>query len=131
MMQDRAYEALLAEFDKAIRGMARKFAGQNEDLYEDLWQIGRIALWKDVDLTKVRANRSSMIRKAIKCRMIDFLRAYKPGRYLSLDEFFEKGWQVSDDSLGDLYLHPTRQNIPEPDAGAPQVPDLEDDDHHP
>lgn len=100
-------EVLLAEFEKPIRGMARKLAKQDEDLFEDLCQIGRLTLL-NVNQASVRSNRSSMIRKAVKCRMIDFLRSFNPARYVSLDSFIEEGWQLSGVVTAEMYLRPPK-----------------------
>lgn len=94
-MSDAEFGVLMEQFDKPIRGIARKLSGQSEDLYDELYQVGLIALWRDVDPSRSHTNLSSMVRKAVKCRMIDFLRAYKPNRYQSMEEMFDNGWQLS------------------------------------
>jgi hypothetical protein len=83
-MEDEEYNILLAEYALSIRKIARKLGGSDDDLVEDLQQVGRITLW-NLDLTRIESNRDSYIRQALKFRMIDFIRQTKVGKEESLD----------------------------------------------
>lgn len=104
-------EVYYAKYIVAIRGIARKFAGSDDQLMEDLEQEGALALMR-LDPSKAKINEGAWIRQAIKHRMVDFLRKYRPQRYESLDQRFECGDQLEQLDTGELILRSTRHPMP-------------------
>lgn len=110
-MTEDEYNVLLAEYALSIRKIARKLGGPDDDLVEDLQQVGRITLW-NLDLSRVESNRDSYIRQSLKFRMIDFIRQTKVGKHESLDGRMLSnggmgaGDQVTKDSSGQIIIVP-------------------------
>jgi DNA-directed RNA polymerase specialized sigma subunit len=91
------------KYAKLIRALARKRAKRDEALYEDLEQVGRIALW-NLDPSKAKTNEDAWIRQAIKFKMIDHLRKQRYKDLDSLDFCLNQGDQVSQDEFGETQL---------------------------
>jgi RNA polymerase sigma factor (sigma-70 family) len=76
------------QFSRSIKAIARKISGTNETLFDDLVQVGRIALWK-FDTTKVQTNLTGCVNRHLRNRMIDYIRAEGGrSRNTSLDDPF-------------------------------------------
>jgi len=99
----RQFEKYLALYQGTITAIARKLAGRDDDLVEDLEQEGRVALLF-LDPGMARTNLDSMIRQAAHFRMIDFLRRLNPQQYDSLDAMLLNGCQLERDAYGDPHL---------------------------
>lgn len=95
-MSDAAYNELLARYRDVIEGIARKFAGPELDLFDDLVSVGMIALW-ELDTSKATRNVDAFIRNAIRNRLVDHLRWLDPERFDRLDEHLAGGAQVITD----------------------------------
>lgn len=88
-------------YRRIICAIARKLAGYDAGLYDDLCQAGAIKLWQ-VDVTRAHTNPDSYIRQAIKRGMIDFLRSEGSRDTISLDGILREGFhQVVEDEDGD------------------------------
>lgn len=110
-MDTQQAEVYYHRYITPIRGIARKFAGSDDALMEDLVQEGCLALMR-LDPSKARVNENAWIRQALKHRMVDFLRKYRPQRYESLDARFESGDQLERLEDGELLLRSTRHTLP-------------------
>lgn len=105
LTKTRAYQVLLDRYAPAIRRLARKYGKADDDLVEDLQQVGRITLW-ELDLDKVKSNEDAFVRQAIKYRMIDWLRSEGNYRKESLDSKMSGGAQVVKDATGKAKILP-------------------------
>jgi len=116
----RDYERYYERYLPAIKGIARKLAGSDNELAEDLEQQGALELLQ-LQPAKATRNESAWIRQALKRRMIDFLRKYNPAIYQSLDARLENGDQVERNANGQLTLlsshHPAPRLHCDPDEG--------------
>lgn len=93
------------KYKSTIQAIARKLARENDDLVEELFQEGCIAML-NCKPEKAKTNQSAFIRQAIKFRMIDYLRReLKHMRTESLDVVFPNEMGPEDgpfeDGLGD------------------------------
>jgi len=130
-MFNRYYEKYFV-VDKSIQRLARKLAKNDRALYEDLVQVGLIALWKLNPKNAVR-NEDAWIRQALKRRMIDFLRKDRPKdiRLDSLDARLAAGDQLEKDpETGQFHLveYPGKSNMFPRDLVRPVTPPAPDDD---
>jgi len=89
-----------------ITAIARKLARSDDDLVQDLHQVGAIALFR-LDVSKSLSNPDSWIRQAVKFKMIDFLRKNNPRAFDSLDAALENGDQLERSESGELVLRRT------------------------
>jgi len=105
-MTDAEYNARLKRYALAIRKLARKYGKTDNDLVEDLEQVGRITLW-ELDLSTVKTNEDAFVRQAIKFRMIDFLRTIKDTRTESLEKRVGSGDQITQDDTGRQRIIPS------------------------
>lgn len=71
---DQEYEAFVRKYQLSINGIARRIAGRNDELCEELLQVGLIALWK-FDPTKATSNLDGLVKRHLRNRMIDFIRS--------------------------------------------------------
>jgi len=93
----RQFERYLRRYKDTIAAIARKFAGRDDDLAEELRQEGLIALW-NVKPARAVKNKDAYIRQALKFRMVDHLRRLRPKQFDSLDRMLEAGEQLERDS---------------------------------
>ena len=96
-MTHDVFERILVQYGPIIAAIARKLAGRDEYLVEELVQEGRISLW-GLKLSRVRKNKDSYVRNAIRFRMVDHLRRYRSSRMDSLEFHAEMGRQIEKDS---------------------------------
>lgn len=75
------YNAFVKRYQLSINGIARRIAGRNEELFEELLQIGLIALWR-FDPAKAKTNLDGLVKRHLRNRMIDFIR----GTYSKYDQ---------------------------------------------
>lgn len=92
-MDEKQYEGYLARYINDIQAIARKLAKRDQELFEDLVQEGRIALW-GLNPKKARDNEDAWIRQAIYNKMVSFLRRERRRSFDSLDSLIERGAQV-------------------------------------
>lgn len=85
-MTDEQFAEYHVKFQRSIYAIARKIAGPNENMYDDLVQVGTIALWR-FNLDKVQTNVVGCINRHLRNRMIDFVRAEQPkAKLVTLDD---------------------------------------------
>lgn len=117
-MRQREFTKYYERYLPTLKAIARKLAGRDDELAEDLQQEGAMLLWS-LDPTKASKNLDAWIRKAIYNRMVGFLRAYDPQKYESLDARLESGDQLEQlEDTGEVVLFTSR----------PAPPRLMDDD---
>lgn len=102
-MTDAQFAVCYEKYDAPIRAIARLIAKTNNDLCDDLYQEGIIALWK-LDLAKVKKNERACVLQAARNRMIDFIRNEKRESAESLTVRFAQGDQVITDETGSIRL---------------------------
>jgi RNA polymerase sigma factor (sigma-70 family) len=94
---------------KIVQRIARKYAGSDEDLYEDLVQEALMRLW-ELEPERASSNLDSWVRQALRNAIIDYLRKNNPRQYESLDARLLTGEQLERDAAtGDLRLISTRR----------------------
>lgn len=87
-----------------VQRIARKLATDDEELYQDLVQVGLIRLSKLVP-SKATTNTDAWIRQSMKYAMVDYLRKNQPKHYESLDSRLAAGDQIEEDeATGTLRL---------------------------
>lgn len=87
-----------------VQRIARKLATDDEELYQDLVQVGLIRLSKLVP-SKATTNTDAWIRQSMKYAMVDYLRKNQPKHYESLDSRLASGDQIEEDeATGTLRL---------------------------
>lgn len=87
------FNARLPLYENTIAGIARKLARSDNDLKDDLYNLGLIAMWR-LDLTQCRGNEEAFIATAARSRMIDYLRKQKNYKHESLEALLNAGFQV-------------------------------------
>lgn len=111
-MAQHDFEALYARYARAIRGIARKYGGSDDDLVRDLEQEGALILLQ-LETSRVQSNESAFVRNALRNRMIDYLRKQHLGSFESLDARLETGDQLErDEESGELTLFTGRLSPP-------------------
>jgi DNA-directed RNA polymerase specialized sigma24 family protein len=115
----RDFEQLYARYAGVISAIARKYAGPDDMLAEDLEQEGAWALCR-LDTRRVVSNFDAFVRSSIKYRMVDYLRRFNPRAYESLDARLEQGDQLRVDANGDLEI------LVRSPGDAPPLPSMED-----
>ncbi len=78
-MTNEEFEVEYPKFKRSIHAIARKIAGANDLMFDDLLQVGRVSLWQ-FDLTKVQTNVVGCVNRHLRNRMIDYVRAETGGR---------------------------------------------------
>jgi DNA-directed RNA polymerase specialized sigma24 family protein len=73
-MTEDEYNQFVVRYRLSIQGIARRIAGRNDELCDELIQVGRIALWK-FDPTKATSNLDGLVKRHLRNRMIDFIRS--------------------------------------------------------
>jgi DNA-directed RNA polymerase specialized sigma24 family protein len=71
---DAEYTAFAERYRLSIQGIARRIAGRDDELCEELIQVGYIALWR-FDPTKATSNLDGLVKRHLRNRMIDFIRS--------------------------------------------------------
>lgn len=89
------------DYEKAVRGIARKYAKNNEELFLDLVNTGWVTVLR-LDTTKAHTNLRTYVLQAVKFRMIDYLRITKPLKAYRLEAFVSSGAQWCQDKTGDI-----------------------------
>lgn len=120
-MDETQFTTYLKRHVNDIQAIARKLARRDQELYEDLVQEGRIALW-GLDVRKAKDNEDAWIRQALYNRMVSFLRRdrRRPKMFDSLDALLERGAQVVEDSDGPGVVNPmSRRPMRQPDWDGP------------
>lgn len=85
-MTEQEFDEYYPRFFRQINAIARKISGANENMYDDLVQVGRISLWK-FDLTRVKTNEVGCINRHLRNRMIDFVRSEQTkAKMITLDD---------------------------------------------
>ena len=108
-MNSRTFARYHRRYKNTIAAIARKLANSNEDLFQDLVQEGRIALWS-LDPAHALTNLDSWIRQVIHFKMVDFLRRSHPKRFESLEDHLLCGEQLHrDPRSGSFTLRGTAQ----------------------
>lgn len=103
-MTESQFAEYLPKYEGTINAIARKLAGADEDLYEDLVSCGRIGLW-EIDLRRPMKNADAYIRNVIRNRMITHIRWLDPQRFERLSSLTPQGVQVvRDESTGEPVL---------------------------
>lgn len=95
-MNTRTFTRYHRRYKNVIAAIARKLANSNEDLFQDLMQEGRIALWS-LDPAHALTNKDAWIRQVIHYKMIDALRRAHPKRFESLEDHLLRGEQLRRD----------------------------------
>lgn len=90
-------------YDNDVRAIARKFAKRDNDLFDDLYQIGLLALL-DFRPESVRTNERACVRQAIRNRLIDYVRVERLASHTSLTAMLEAGDQLTADESGGAKL---------------------------
>lgn len=93
----------LPRYRGVIKALARKLARRDQELYEDLCQVGMIALWQ-LDPTKATQNEDAFVRQILFNKMTDVLRRDRPALYQSLTALMARGDQLTLDQAGDVRL---------------------------
>lgn len=101
-MDDKTFADYLPRYINDIQAIARKLAKRDQELFEDLVQEGRIALW-GLNPKKARDNEDAWIRQAIYNKMVSFLRRERRRVFDSLDSLLERGAQVME-SDGEAHM---------------------------
>lgn len=115
-MTKKQFEKYYQRYGGIITAIARKYAGADADLFDDLVSAGTVGLW-EVDLRRPFKNEDAFIRQIIRNKVIDHLRWLAPGRFKRLDRFVAQGDQViKDEVTGEIMLvrhdrHNETQNI--------------------
>jgi RNA polymerase sigma factor (sigma-70 family) len=119
-MTNEQFETYYKIYHSDIQAIARRFARTDEDLFDDLFQEGRLALLA-FDPAKVHSNEKACVLQAVRNRIIDWLRAEKRDRTESLNALIANGDQITadDDGKPRLAKNPRRRN---------EVPAYEDED---
>jgi RNA polymerase sigma factor (sigma-70 family) len=99
MTNEEFVDVYYPKYRHLIAGIARKYARNDEELFDDLKQEGAFALLK-LRPERARVNLDAWIRQAIKFRMIDYLRKLRLRDTCSLQQFLENGSQVAADPDG-------------------------------
>ena len=102
-MTDAEFERYYARYTDVIQGIARKYAKTDDDLFDDLCQVGRITLWH-LEPKKARSNIDAWIRKALRNKIAGFIRRWRPHRTESLDAMLDAGDQVAETPTGPKVL---------------------------
>ena len=115
-MNNRTFQKYYTKYfieDRIIQRLARKLAKSDTTLYDELVQVGLIALWK-LDPKKALHNEDAWIRQALKNRMIDFIRKELPKKPLieSLDGRLESGDQLEKNpDTGDFFIITNKSRV--------------------
>ena len=110
-MDERLYEdTYLPRYAAAIKALARKLARRDQELFEDLFQEGMIALWK-LDPANARDNEDAWVRQALWNNMVTFLRKERPARFESLEAHLARGAQVLLGDDGEIRMLPGSGNV--------------------
>lgn len=115
-LSDADFQKYYRLYEDDIRGVARTLARTNDDLCDDLYNIGLVTLWR-IDVTTITRNERAFIRQAVRNRMTDFLRADRSKRYVSLDELLEGGDQVTYTPEGSMHLLPGNRPLTDSEVG--------------
>lgn len=103
-MTNEEFETLyMPKYNLVIRAIARKLATTNDNLADELYQEGLIALW-NCNPSRARDNKDAYIRQAVKFRMIDYLRRERIYNTESLEARLERGEQLVFDNSGGFDL---------------------------
>lgn len=102
-MDEKQFETYLSRYINDIQALARKLAKRDQELFEDLVQEGRIALW-GFNLARVRDNEDAWIRQSLYNKMVSFLRRERRHVFDSLDWLLERGAQVVVDTGGEAHI---------------------------
>jgi RNA polymerase sigma factor (sigma-70 family) len=97
-MTDQQFTEYFSRYEQTINKIARKFAKRDDDLYDDLVQIGRVKLWK-LELSQATSNEDPWIRTSIANAMRDHKRKEKAAEQDSLHHYLSQGDQVITDDL--------------------------------
>lgn len=106
MTNEQFEQHYLPKYESVIKALARKLARKDQELYEDLRQVGMISLWQ-LDPTNAVSNEDAWIRQALYNKMTDVLRRERPAKYESLSAHLARGDQVVEDEIlgGARLLH--------------------------
>ncbi len=86
MTNEQFDDVYLPKYNRSIVAIARKIAAADENLYTELVQVGRIALWK-FNIDAVRTNEQGCVNSHLRNRMIDFVRSERGrSRAIALDD---------------------------------------------
>lgn len=103
-MTNAQFERYYPKYTNAIQAIARKFAGADADLFDDLVQQGMIGLF-EADLRRPFKNEDAFLRNVIRNRIVDHIRWLDPERYDRLDKHLAQGAQVvKDDATQEVVL---------------------------
>jgi DNA-directed RNA polymerase specialized sigma24 family protein len=92
-LSSEEYDEYYLAYRRSIQAIARRIAGTNDDLCQELEQIGRIALWK-FDPTRAHTNLEGLIKRHLRNRMIDYIRStYNRQQF---DPLFETDFDQAD-----------------------------------
>jgi RNA polymerase sigma factor (sigma-70 family) len=97
-MTKREFEKYYKRYSSIITAIARKYAGADADLFDDLVSAGTIGLW-EIDLRRPFKNEDAFIRQIIRNKVIDHLRWLAPDRFKRLDRFVAQGDQIIKDEI--------------------------------
>ena len=112
-MRKRDFDKFYGRYKATITAIARKLVGSDDDMVQDLEQVGALALLR-LNPKRAKTNADAWIRQAIKNRMIDYLRKDKPPsvRIESLDGRLESGDQLEQHASGEFHLITSRPTPP-------------------
>lgn len=103
-MDDKRFnEVYLPKYRDVIEALARKIARRDQDLYEDLVQVGMIKLW-ELEPYNATQNEDAWIRAALYKNMISARRKEKRRPLESLEFMIDKGAQIIALETGEPHL---------------------------
>ena len=111
MTNDDFEQKYLPKYRNVIKALARKLAKRDQELFEDLKQVGMIALWQ-LDPAQATTNEDAWIRQALYNNMTNVLRRDRPKLYESLQAHLAHGDQLMiDATTGEPSLLLARQRM--------------------
>lgn len=104
-MTNRQFEkTYYPKYKSIITAIARKYAGPDQDLFEDLVSAGMLGLLS-ADLRKPFKSEDAFLRQIIRNKVIDHLRWLAPERFERLDRHLAEGDQVvKDEDSGEIRM---------------------------
>ena len=95
-MTNHQFALYYKRYAAVIQAIARRYATTDQDLFDDLVQVGTIGLY-EADLRRPYKNEDAFLRQIIRNKVIDHLRWIDQKRFERLDQRLVQGDQVVKD----------------------------------
>lgn len=127
-MNNREFRRYHVKYKSVIQAIARKYAGADQDLFDDLVQVATIGLL-DADLRRPYKNEDAFLRQVIRNKVVDHLRWLDYKDFDSLDQRLAQGDQIVKDFDGEItFVHGNNRKDPRNmERPLPERPDEDDD----